>query len=394
MARAAVGVVVVGAGLAGMKTVEALRTGDYAGRITMIGAEPHEPYDRPPLSKQVLRGERDPVYLSRSDLVGDLNVEVRLGVSAVALDAHEVVLDDGARVPFDQAVIATGARVRTLPGLPQLAGVHSLRTLDDCLRLRADLRPQARLVVVGGGFIGCEVAASARAIGVEVTVVEPQSAPLVGPLGPELAAELVEVHAEHGTQIRSGVGVRTLRGTDRVDGVQLEDGTTLDADVVVVGVGVRPETDWLTGSGVAVADGVVTDEHLLTSLPDVYAAGDLARWYDLRTGEQARSEHWTNATETAEVAAANILGGHVVHSPVPYFWSDQYGIKIQSLGWTAHSDERRVLTVGPKRKRVVLYGREGRLWGVAGLSASAIVRGQHEAIAAHDPLDDVAEALG
>ncbi len=389
------GVVVVGAGLAGVKTIEALRTGEYAGPITLIGAEPHHPYDRPPLSKQVLRGERGPMFLRQPDVFGDLHVDLRLGTTAAALDDHEVVLADGERLHFDHAVLATGAVVRTLPGLPALAGVHVLRTLDDCLGLRADLlRPGVRLVVVGGGFIGCEVAASARAMGAEVTIVEPQPAPLLGPLGPELAAEMVRTHTERGTVVRAGIGVSGLRGTDRVDGVVLADGSVLPADVVVVGVGVRPDTDWLAGSGVGLDDGVVTDARLRTNQPDVFAVGDVARWDDPNTGSPTRAEHWTNATEMGEVAAANILGGAVVHAPVPYVWSDQYDTKIQSLGWTAGSDERRVLTVGERRKRVVLYGRAGRLWGVTGLSAAAVVRAQHRAIAAHDPLDAVAASLG
>jgi NADPH-dependent 2,4-dienoyl-CoA reductase/sulfur reductase-like enzyme len=178
-----------------------------------------------------------------------------------------------------------------------------------------------------------------------------------------------------------------------VDSVRLTDGTVLPAQVVVVGVGVRPDIAWLAESGVALDDGVVTDEHLLSAQPGVYAVGDVARWYDTRTGVQTRAEHWTNATEMAEVAAANLLGGQAVHSPVPYFWSDQYDLKVQSLGWTSQSDERRVLTVGPKSRRVVLYGRGGALWGVAGVNAAAIVRRQHEPIAAHAPLEDVAADL-
>lgn len=386
------GIVVVGAGLAGFKTVEALRTGEYTGTVTLLGAEQHRPYDRPPLSKQVLRGEREPVYLDRQDVVS-LDAELRLGVTAAALDGHEVVLAGGERLAFDQAVIATGAVVRTVPGIEQTGGVHYLRTLDDSLGLRAALGEGVRLVVVGGGFIGCEVAASARVLGAEVTLVEPLPVPLGGPLGPELAGELLRAHRDHGVDVRVGVGVARTTGSGHVESVVLTDGTVLPADVVVVGVGVRPDTDWLAGSGVSLDDGVLTDEHLLTSLPDVYAVGDVARWYDTRLGAQTRAEHWTNATEMAEVAAANLLGGHAVHSPVPYFWSDQYDLKIQSLGWTSGSDERRVLTVGPKSRRVVLYGRQGQLWGVAGVNAAAIVRRQHEAIAAHAPLDDIEAAL-
>lgn len=386
-------VVVVGAGLAGMKTVEALRSGGYAGALTMVGAEPHQPYDRPPLSKHVLRGEREPVYLAQPDVFGDLDVDLRLGTAVTGLAGRHVVLATGERLGWDRLVLATGSVVRTLREVPPGRGVHYLRTLDDCRALAPALRPGARVVVVGGGFVGCEVAASARTLGAEVTIVEPQPAPLLGAIGPELAALVVAAHEAHGTTVLAGTGVAGLAGSERVTGVVLTGGRTLPADVVVVGVGVRPATDWLAGSDIALDDGVVVDQHLRTSVPDVYAVGDMARWYDTRLGTLLRAEHWTNATEMAEVAAANILGGHEVHSPVPYFWSDQYEVKLQSLGWLAGADEVRLLTVGPKRKRVALYGRGGRLFGVAGLNAAMIVRTHHDQIAAHAPLDEVTAAL-
>lgn len=386
-------VVIVGAGLAGMKTVEALRTGDYAGEIALVGAEPHQPYDRPPLSKQVLRGEREAVFLAQPDVFGDLAVDLRLSTAVTAVVGREVVFDTGDRLGWDRLVVATGAVVKTIAAVPQKDGVHYLRTLDDCRDLAAALREGTRLVVIGGGFIGCEVAASARALGAEVTIVEPQPAPLIGAIGPELAELIVAAHEEHGTTVLAGVGVAGIEGGERVTGVVLSDGRALPADVVVVGIGVRPDTDWLDGSGIAVDDGVVVDEHLQASVPDVYAVGDVARWYDQRLGAQTRAEHWTNATEMAEVAAANILGGHEVHSPVPYFWSDQYDVKLQSLGWLADADDIRLLTVGPKQKRVAVYGRDGGLWGVAGLNAALIVRKQHANIAEHVPLDDVVAEL-
>ncbi|HEY5334504.1 MAG TPA: FAD/NAD(P)-binding oxidoreductase [Mycobacteriales bacterium] len=386
-------VVIVGAGLAGLKTAEALRAGEYAGEIAMVGAERHPPYDRPPLSKHVLRGEREPVFLAQPDVFGDLAVDLRLGTVVQEIVGRQVVLDSGERLGWDRLVVATGAVVKTIPTVPQRDGVHYLRTLDDCRALAPVLREGARLVVIGGGFIGCEVAASARSMGVEVTIVEPQPAPLIGAIGPELAALIVGAHEEHGTTVLAGTGVAGIEGGDRVTGVVLSDGRTLPADVVVVGVGVRPDTDWLDGSGIAVDDGVVVDDHLRASAADVYAVGDVASWYDNRLGAQTRAEHWTNATEMAEVAAANILGGHEVHSPVPYFWSDQYDVKLQSLGWLADADDIRLLEVGPKQKRVALYGRRGGLWGVAGLNAALIVRKQHAHIAEHVPLDDVVDEL-
>lgn len=385
------GVVVVGGGLAGMTTALALRTGGYDGPVTLVGAERHRPYDRPPLSKQVLRGEREPVFLGPSGV--EAQVDLRLGVAATELAGREVRLDSGERLGWDRLVLATGAVVRTIPTVPQVCGVHYLRTLDDCRSLAPELRPGRRVVVAGGGFVGCEVAASARSLGAEVTIVEPLPAPLVHAVGRPLADLLVAAHEEHGVRVLAGTGVAGLEGDGRVRGVALGDGRTLPADVVVVGVGVRPDTDWLAGSGVAVDDGVVVDEHLRASVPDVYAVGDVARWYDVRLGRRVRAEHWTNATETAEVAAANILGGDEVHSPVPYVWSDQYDLKLQSLGWPADADETRLLTVGRRQRPVVLYGRAGRLWGVAGLNATLVVRGQRANIAEHAPLDDVEAAL-
>jgi 3-phenylpropionate/trans-cinnamate dioxygenase ferredoxin reductase subunit len=381
------GIVVVGAGLAGIKTVEALRVGECTEAITVIGAEDEQPYDRPPLSKQVLRGEREPVRLETVDAT------LRLGVRATALEGGEVVLDGGERLAWDRLVIATGAAVRTVDAVPQIGGVHYLRTISDALGLRSVLGEGVRLVVIGGGFIGLEVAASARQLGCTVTVIEPQEMPLGGPLGPELAGELVAAHRSHGVEVRTGVGASGLEGGDTVSAVVLDDGSSVPADVVVVGVGVTPDVGWLESSDIALDDGVVVDEGLRASVADVYAVGDVARWYDERTGVRTRAEHWTNATEMAEVAAANILGGQAVHSPVPYFWTDHYDLKIQSLGWTSGSDERRVLTVGAKQRRLVLYGRKGRLWGVAGVGAPGLVRAQHAAIAEHASLEDAESRL-
>lgn len=385
-------IVIVGGGLAGFKTAEALHVGGHRGSITVLGSEQHEPYDRPPLSKQVLRGERDAIFLHQPHVL-ELPIHLLTGVAATGLDDHAVVLEGGERLSFDHAVIATGAKVKTIPAVPQKAGVFYLRTLDDALSLRAAVGEGTTVVVVGGGFIGCEVAASLRLMGASVTLVEPLEALLVGPLGPELAAEMVETHEQHGVTVRAGVGVSGITGGDHVTGVVISDGTVLAADVVVVGVGVTPDVAWLEGSGVALDDGVLVDAQLRTSVPDVFAAGDVARWDDVALGDRTRAEHWSNATEMAETVAANILGGQAVHSPVPYFWSDQYDVKIQSIGWTAGSDARRVLRAGPKQRRMVLYGRDGALWGVTGLNAAALVRKMNDQVAAHVSLDEAAASL-
>ncbi len=331
-------VVVVGASLAGLRTVEAFRRAGYDGPLTLVGAEPHLPYDRPPLSKQFLDAAEPPTvptYRDESQL-RDLGVELLLGVSATGLDTDscEVVLDDR-HLPYRTLVVATGAHARTLPDLDlALEGVHMLRTVDDAAALRRDLDAARRVVVVGGGFIGSEVAAAARKRGLEVTIVEAAPRPLVRAVGEQMAQVCSSLHARNGTELRCGVGVQEVHGNGRVHNVVLTDGTTLAADVVVVGVGAAPTTDWLNGSGVTVTDGVVCDETLATGVPGVYAAGDVARWPNELFGREMRLEHWTSASEQATAVARNALDPRAAtaHQSVPYFWSDWYGQKLQMVG--------------------------------------------------------------
>jgi 3-phenylpropionate/trans-cinnamate dioxygenase ferredoxin reductase subunit len=360
--------------------VEALRAAGFDGALEWIGAEAHAPYDRPPLSKEVLRGEWGAERTAlRHGGFGALGVEPRLGHRAVALDARErcVVLDDAARVSFDGAIVCTGAAARRLAGTEQTqlpAGVHVLRTLDDALALRAELDRSPRVAIVGAGFIGLEVAASCRARGLDVTVVEPQPAPLASVLGRELGGFCAAVHRDHGVDLRTDVAVSRIEGTTRVEGVITAGGGRIDADVVVVAIGVRPATDWLAGSGIALDDGVLCDEYCATSLPRVYAAGDVARWRHPRSGEHVRVEHWTNAAEQGTAAARNLLAGAGAqpYAPVPTFWSDQYDLKIQFAGRAVPRAEVHV-TAGDlaSRRFVALYGVAGKLSAVLAVRRAA-----------------------
>ena len=349
----------------------------------MIGAEEHLPYDRPPLSKKLLAGEWEPdrIALRQPDDVDALGLDLRLGVPAAALDvdARAVELADGTVVPFDGLILATGSVPRRLPGQQALADVHELRTLDDSLALRATIADgTARVVVIGAGFIGLEVAATARGRGCAVTVLEGLPAPLIRGLGAEMGAAATAVHAAEGIDIRCDVTVAELRA----DGVVLGDGTLVPADVVVVGIGVAPATAWLDGSGLELRDGVVCDATLAAGPPLVYAAGDIARWPNELYGEEMRVEHWTNAAEQGAAAARNLLaeaagGTPTPYAPVPFFWSDQARHRIQFLGRAAVDGDDDIVEVAvgdPDEHRfVTLYGRRGRLWGVLGVNCPRLV---------------------
>ncbi|WP_328996163.1 FAD-dependent oxidoreductase [Kribbella sp. NBC_01245] len=335
-------ITIVGASLAGLYAAQALRTQGFDGQVVVVGDERHRPYDRPPLSKEFLAGKIDADVLAlESADDDDLEARWLLGSPAVSLSpaAREVILANGTRVGSDGVILATGARARALPGSAGLAGVHSLRTLEDAVALRAELQPGARLVVIGAGFIGGEVAATANALGLEVTVVEAMASPLAGPLGVEMGAVVSGLHTAHGVALRCGVGVRGLVGAERVEAVELADGTVLPADVVVVGIGAIPNVEWLIRSGVALGNGVECDHQGRTSVPTVMAVGDCAAWYDQRLGRSHRVEHWTGAMERPAIAVAALLGGdNPRQAAVPYFWSDQYDVRIQFAGHAAEAD--------------------------------------------------------
>ncbi len=335
----------VGASLAGLSAARSLRKQGYDGRLVVIGDEPHRPYDRPPLSKEFLAGtvSEDDLLLEMDD--EDLRAEWLLGARAVGLQVDGVervlLLDDGREVRADGVVVATGAAARNLPGTDGLAGVHTLRTLDDARALRDELALGGRLVVIGGGFIGAEVASTAYALGLDVTVIEAAPTPLAGPLGETMGGVVSALHEAHGVRLLCGVGVKGLSGEARVDAVLLEDGRTVPADMVVVGVGARPCVEWLEGSGVELDNGVKCGADGRTSLAGVVAVGDCANWYDPQAGSHRRVEHWTGARERPDAAVAALLSWGAVEAGAPrppYFWSDQYGVKIQFAGHAAGAD--------------------------------------------------------
>ena len=381
------GVVIVGASLAGLRSAWAQRAGGYDGEVVLVGDEPHAPYDRPPLSKQLLTGEWD---ASKIALGEARDVEHRYGVRAVELDVdrREVGLAGGERLAFEHVVVATGASPRTLR--TALDGVHTLRTLDDSLAVKAalDARPR-RVVVVGAGFIGAEVAAVARTMGLDVTILEALPVPLARGLGPTLGPAVAAIHLDHGVDLRLGVAVDDLEGDGRVERVVLTDGTVVDADLVVVGIGVVPNTAWLEGSGLELGDGVVCDE-ALRAAPGVWAIGDVCRWPHPLLGEVVRIEHWTNAVEQAQHVGRSIATGTPApFGTVPFVWSDQYDHRIQVLG-RPEADHDVEVVAGSFESRcfVALTSEDGRLTGAVGMDDPRRTMRFRKALADRLSLDD------
>ena len=377
--------VVVGASLAGLHAARALRLGGQTGSIIVVDADPERPYDRPPLSKQVLTGEWDPEKILLPAGKEDLGLDFRLGTRASSLDLGSRLLTvDGPAghsesVSFDSLVIASGAAARRLPNSEGIAGVHVVRTLADSLALRAELDANpSRVVVIGAGFIGGEVTSSCRKRGLEVTLVEALPLPLERILGAEMGAVCAEVHIQNGVDLRLATSVSKLEtvvvdGVERVVGVSLTDGTTVEAEVVVVGIGVTLNTGWLEGSGITLDDGVVCDNTLLAA-PGVVAAGDIARYPSARFGRMLRIEHWETAIAGGEAAAKRLLAeasgeAPAVFDPVPWFWSDQYDRKIQLAGRPMPTDECVVVHGSTEDFRfVALYGDGDRFTGVLGMN--------------------------
>ncbi|MER5327185.1 NAD(P)/FAD-dependent oxidoreductase [Streptosporangium roseum] len=364
-------VLIVGASAAGLSTAEALRRNGHQGRLTLLDAEPHLPYDRPPLSKQVLAGAWEP---ERARLRGQaqleaLGAEFVRGEPAVALDAAEraVITASGRMLRGDAVVIATGLTPCRLPGQDGLAGVHMLRGLDDALALRARLTAGTRLVVVGEGVLGGEIAATARGLGLEVTLAGMGDAVLGDQLGDEIGGLLTRTHAERGVRLRLGAAVDALTGeAGRVTGVRLAGGELLPADAVVVAVGCRPATGWLEGSGLTLGDGVECDARCRAA-EGVYAVGDVASFVHEGLGRRLRLENRTNATEQAQTVAANILGADRPYAPIPYFWTDQYDAKIQAHGLPSPAAEVTIAEGDPEQHRfAALYREDGRVTGVLG----------------------------
>ncbi len=324
-------IAVVGASAAGLTAAQTLRREGYEGPLTVIGGEDLMPYDRPPLSKQVLSGDWEPSKIALPSTVD--SVEWRLGVRVVGLDVsgRQLALSTGDSLAYDKLVVATGVTPRRLPFGQDLAGVHTLRTLPDTLAFKEELASARSVVIVGAGFMGSEVAAVASGMGADVTVVDPLPAPMIRQFGPWLGDLVAKLHADHGVRMRLGVGVTGLRGGSRVDGVELADGTVLPADVVLVAIGSVPNTSWLAGSGLSLTDGVDCDS-LCRAAPNVVAAGDVASWTHPVHGRRIRVEHRMNATEQGMAAARTLLGKGEPYAPIPYFWTDQYDVKIQAYG--------------------------------------------------------------
>ncbi|WIX76695.1 FAD/NAD(P)-binding oxidoreductase [Amycolatopsis carbonis] len=364
-------VVVVGAGAAGLTTVDTLRREGFPGRITVVGAEPHRPYDRPPLSKQILSGQWEPdrLALRPDEDFAALDAEWLLGTPAAALDVtgRKVTLADGRVLGYDGLVIATGVSPRRLPVGHDLDGVHVLHTVDDALALRTALGVGTRLVVVGAGFLGCETAAVASELGLEVTLVDPQLAPMTRQLGPDVAALIADLHIRHGVQLRTGTGVVGFAADGgRVTGVDLDDGTRQPADAVMVAIGSRPVTGWLADSGLSVGDGVDCDQDCQAA-PGVVVAGDVANRLEPGTGRRVRVEHRMNATEQGTTAARSLLGRESRPPGVPYFWTDQYDAKVQVYGHPEPAARFTVDSGDPATNRfTAVYQRDGQI--VAGLA--------------------------
>jgi 3-phenylpropionate/trans-cinnamate dioxygenase ferredoxin reductase subunit len=357
--------VIVGAGMAGGKAVETLREEGFDGRVVLLGAEPERPYERPPLSKDYLRGEaeRGGVYLQEdAGWYEQHDVELRTSTTVESLDAagRAVVLAGGERLEYDALLLATGAEPKRPPiAGADLDGVHVLRTFEDSDALRAVLDAGGRLVVVGAGWIGCEVAASARQKGMEVALVEPQSVPLEGVLGPELGAIYRDVHADHGVALHLGTGVEAIEGAGRAERVRTSDGTVLEADAVVLGVGVAPRTQLAEGV-LDVDNGILVDASLRASADGVFAAGDVAN-HDHPLFGRLRVEHWANALEQGPSAARAMLGQDAVYDRVPYFFSDQYDVGMEYAGHSAPGDEVVFRGDPAAREFIAFWVRDGRV---------------------------------
>lgn len=358
--------VVVGAGIAGIRTVEAVRAAGFDGSVTLIGDEVHLPYERPPLSKQVLAGDWDErvVFPRTAGEISTLDVDLRLGTRAIGLDRDrmQVALDDGTAVGYDTLVIATGSRARRLP-FDHPDGVYTIRTLDDSLAIAERLRSRPRVAVVGAGFIGLEVASTARAAGCEVTLIESGRVPLVRALGQTMGVHCAALHEANGVEVLTRGRVVGFTANDHVTGVVLDDGI-LATDLVVVGIGAIPNTGWLVGSGLRIRDGILCDQDgRADDTGTIYALGDVAAWRDPHTHHHRRQEHWTSASEQA-AHLGRLINGQPTgnHRPVPYFWSDQHGIKIQMAG-TAGEDDQLVVLEGslPSGRFVAAYTTQGEL---------------------------------
>ena len=359
-----------------MRAAETLRGEGFEGNLHLVGDEPHLPYDRPPLSKQILSGDWDIERVALTDPIknDELSIEWHLGKRATNLNVEEKILtlDSGSSLSFDGLVITTGARCISLPMAGDLEGIYTLRGLDDALAIRSEFESNPeKVVVVGAGFIGAEVAATARQRGLDVTMVEAAEVPFERVLGPEMGNVTADVHRDHGVKVITGIPVESFKGGKRVEKVVLQDGTELDADLVIIGIGVKPNTEWLEESGLPLDNGVLCDE-TCEAAPGIVAAGDVARWPNQLFNEHMRVEHWDNAVEQGIFAARRLLAGSShkePYTPTPWFWTDQFDRKIQLAGRTRSTDEIKIVTGSIEERRfATAYGREGKLVGILGFN--------------------------
>lgn len=380
-------VVVVGAGLGGLRTVESLRAEGFSGRITLVGDEPHAPYDRPPLSKQLLAGtwSEERLFLHRGELT-DLGVSVLLGRSAIGVDRIAVHLDDGSRLPYDALVVATGVRPRRLPGQPDHPDLHVLRTLEDCRGLRDSISRARSLIVIGAGFIGAEVGATARLEGLDVTMLEALPVPFARVLGEQMGQLCAQLQTDHGVTVRCGVPLVGFVDSDRGVVARLADGTTVRADCGVVGIGTVIDDGWLAGLEISTGSGLLCDSAgLVEDTSNVYAVGDIAAWRHCTIGDQPRIEHWTSATEQAAVVAQRLAGKAITRQAdtMPYFWSDQYGLTLQLIGRCDLATSVEVLhDPGMIKGTVAGYFADDRLVAVLAFQAPRLLNRYRKMVAA------------
>jgi 3-phenylpropionate/trans-cinnamate dioxygenase ferredoxin reductase subunit len=383
---------IIGGGLAGAKAAESARSSGFDGRIVLIGAEVHPPYERPPLSKGLLRGEADPksTFVHDPGYYAAHDIDMVTGHAAIGLDlaARVVHVAGGATVRFDTALLATGAAPRRLdvPGA-YLDGVHHLRNLDDSMLLADAIRSASRVAVVGAGWIGTEVAASARQMGAEVTLIDPGAAPLQRVLGADIGAVIGRLHVDNGVELRLGVGVAELRGDGHVEQVVLGDGRIVAADVVVVGVGVLPRLSLAVQAGLLVDNGVVVDEHLETSAAGIFAAGDIASAFHPLYGRRLRVEHWANALNQGITAGRNAVGEREVYTRLPYFFSDQFDLGLEYVGQARPGDAVVVRGDLDDRKFLAFWHHNGMVSAAMAVNVWDVVDGLKAIISAARPVD-------
>ena len=394
-------IVIVGASLAGTRAAETLRSNGFTGTITMVGAEAHKPYDRPPLSKNYLAGDWDEerVALRKPEALKELNLTWKLGVAATGLDTATKTLSlaNGETITYDGLIIATGGDVRRLPNQPDIAGIHTLRTLDDATALRDEITEGTRVVVIGAGFIGLEAAATAKKRGADVTVLVGLAAPLFRAVGAETGAAIGAVHERNGVTVRCDVQVASIDGDSRVKSVTLSNGEVIPADVVIVGIGVSPATTWLENSGLTLRDGVVCNANLCAGPETVFVAGDVLRWPNALFADveaDMRVEHWTNAAEQGAHAATNLLAvlngtEQAPYEAVPFFWSDQFDARIQCLGRPSANAVVDVVAGNPADgKWCAMYSVNDRLTAVLGVSQPKLVMPSRALLSTHTSRED------